>query len=130
MMPIGSRPRSFRTSWPAYAQETVDYFAAAIDKTLGIELEADRNRVRLVPSGVEIQRMEQAIAWPAHYLASRAMLLVIVQEVACQRAHSATASLERIARRLRRSPGYLRRCNRAGLDLIAAGLRRDNVAMF
>jgi hypothetical protein len=130
LMPVSTRPRSFRSSWPDCAQEATDYFAAAIDQTLGAELEEGRNRVRLTPTGVEIQRMEQAIGWPAHYLASRAMLAVVVQEVASQRARSSTASLERIARRLRRSPTYLRRCNRAGLDLIAAELRRDSVPVF
>jgi hypothetical protein len=129
-MPVNTRPRSFRSSWPAYAQEAIDYFAAAIDKDLGAELEEGRNRVRLAPSGIEIQRMEAAIAWPAHYLRDRPMRAVVVQEVASLRASSATASLAGIARRLRRSPTYLRRCNRAGLDLIAAGLRSDAVAVF
>ena len=93
----------FRSAWPAYAQEAVDYFAAAIDKTLGAELEAGRNRVRLVPSGVEIQHMEAAIAWPAHYLMGRTMLMVVVEEVARLRARNATASFDRIARRLQRA---------------------------
>jgi hypothetical protein len=38
--------------------------------------------------------------------------------------------MERISRRLRKSPAFVRRCNREGLDIIAAGLRRDAVPVF
>jgi hypothetical protein len=132
-MPITTRPHAIRGSWPGYAQEAVDYFAATIDNTAFLELEADRNRVRLVPSGIEIERMEAAISWPAHYLHDRPILARLVQEVAMGRARG--LSIERIARglrpkRTRRSPTFVRACNRAGLDLIAAGLRRDDVAVF
>ena len=35
-----------------------------------------------------------------------------------------------IAHKLHKSPPVLRRINRAGLDAIATGLRRDGVAVF
>ena len=37
---------------------------------------------------------------------------------------------DKIAHRLRKPAATVRRINRAGLDVIAAGLRRDDVAIF
>ena len=37
---------------------------------------------------------------------------------------------DKIAHKLNKPPATVRRINRAGLDAIAAGLRRDDVAVF
>jgi hypothetical protein len=52
----------------------------------------------------------------------------VVQNVA--RFRSIGYESDKIAHRLRMPPPVLRRINRAGLDAIAAGLRRDVVAVF
>jgi hypothetical protein len=125
-------PGGCRTAWPLYQYEVREYFAALANGGLGTdvadELQRDRNRARVPASAEEIMRMECAIAWPARYLAGRAMLSFMVQEVARRRAQE--WPLGDIARKLRRGPRYLRRCNRVGLDHIAAGLRADGVAVF
>jgi hypothetical protein len=78
LMPIGTRPPAFHSAWPGCAQEEIDYFAARVDGDAAA-IEADRNRVKLVPTEIEIQHMEAAIVWPAHYLMGRAMLMVVGQ---------------------------------------------------
>jgi hypothetical protein len=126
-MPINVRPATYKTIWPAMAQEAVDFFATRVDGD-AVAMEAERNRVRAVPSGQDIWRMEQAIAWPARYLVDRAVLRLVVLRVAAGQARY--RPLERIAHQMKRRPFYVRRCNRAGLDLIAEGLRRDKLAVF
>jgi hypothetical protein len=72
--------------------------------------------------------MEAAIVWPARYLAGRPLIMRSVHQVAAGRARG--IEMEAIARRMRRSASTVRTMNRAGLDLIADGLRRDGVAVF
>src|SRR5947209_3872343 len=42
-------------------------------------IERPKNRVRVLPSSIEIAHMETAVAWPAHYLGSFPQLLRVVQ---------------------------------------------------
>jgi hypothetical protein len=116
-----------RTAWPGYRQEVSEYFAALVGDAAP-EVATDRNRARIAPSAADIMRMEAAIAWPARYLADRVALAIIVQEVPHRPAME--WALEDIARKLRRSPSHLRRCNRIALDGIAHGLRVGNVVVF
>jgi hypothetical protein len=72
--------------------------------------------------------MEAALSWAGHYLANRPLVARLVQAVAQLR--SVGWEGDRIARRLHKPAATVRRTNRAGLDAIAAGLRRDGVAVF
>ena len=68
-MPNTRGPRAFGNAWPGYLVEWEDEIARAAmeaaDKDARIQ---ERNRVRIQPSSIEIQHIEAAIAWPAHYL--------------------------------------------------------------
>ena len=86
------------------------------------------NRVRIPPTAIEVGNMETAIVWPARYLAARPLIVCVVHQVAAGRARG--VEMEAIARRTRRRAATVRAMNRAGLDLIADGLRRDGVAVF
>ena len=72
--------------------------------------------------------MEAAIVWPARYLGHVPQLLRTVQAVAlaCARDRDIALAARKLA-----LPGRLaRRWNYEGLELIAAGLRRDAVPVF
>jgi hypothetical protein len=123
-------PQAFGNSWPQYAREWEDLLAQAGADAEQLQQDArQQNRVRIRPSSVEIMRMEIAIAWPARYLAAFPQLLRIVGAVAIGR--SRDRDIAHIARRrLKRPPRVVRQLNREGLDLIAAGLRRDCERVF
>jgi hypothetical protein len=72
--------------------------------------------------------METAIVWPARYLAHVPQLLRTVQVVALSRARD--RDIAHAARKLGLPGRLARRWNGEGLSLIAAGLRRDAVAVF
>jgi hypothetical protein len=128
-MPTVRGPQQFGNGWPSYSHSWEDLLA---------QLEADeeekrreqntQNRVRILPTSIEISRMEQAIGWPAHYLLALSQLLRTVQGVAIVRARH--GDIRRAAHRLRLPERLTRRWNHDGLDAIAAGLRRDGVAVF
>lgn len=128
-VPVGRGPGGPSTAWPLYAREFSEYYAALVgdDRAEHATVAAERNRVRLPAGAEDIARMEAVISWPARYLADRPIARVVLF-VAARRAHD--WPMERIAQKLARSAGCVRRCNRAGLDEIAAGLRRDAVAVF
>jgi hypothetical protein len=85
-----------------------------------------RTRHRASPE--EVSRMEAALSWPARYLHRRPLVMRVVQTVA--RFRSIGYESDKIAQRLHKPAVTVRRINRAGLDAIAAGLRRDGVAVF
>jgi hypothetical protein len=85
-----------------------------------------RTRHRVTPE--EVGRMEMALSWPARYLVARPLVMKLVQSVAWLRAQG--IETDKISRKLRKPAVTVRRINRAGLDAIAAGLRRDGVAVF
>ena len=128
--PMRMLSSSFGSAWPAYRRDFSEYFAALVgdERAEHAPAAAERNRVRLMPSAVEITRMEAVIGWPGRYLRGRPQLAIIVGTVA--RLRALDWPMENIARKLRHSPAYARRCNRAGLDLIAAGLCREPVLVF
>jgi hypothetical protein len=72
--------------------------------------------------------METAIVWPGRYLGHVSQLLRIVQAVALDR--SRDRDIAHAARKLGLPGRLTRRWNCEGLDLIAAGLRRDAVVVF
>jgi hypothetical protein len=127
-VPVEPGPGMPATAWPIYRQEFSDYYAALIgeERAEHATVAAERNRVRLPANAEEIARMETVIGWASRYLDARRARLV--QFVAWRRA--CEWDMERIARKLRRHPAYVRRVNRLGLDLVAAGLRRDATTVF
>jgi hypothetical protein len=67
-LPLPTRPKGYINSMPVYLYDQGDLNSQA--ETYELERMAKiRNRVRLPPSPAEIERMEQALAWPAAYLA-------------------------------------------------------------
>lgn len=126
---VARGPREYGTAWPPYEYDRADWNAQAqAEPAAQAAMQAARNRARLLPSAEEITRMETTIGWPAHYLWQRPVIMRIVQVVALLR--SREREMDQIARRLKRSPVAVRRVNRIGLDLIAAGLRLDCVPVF
>lgn len=120
------------TYWPTYLVEWEDQLAQQqmtdADKEEQIFW---ANRSRLKPSARDVSRMEAAISWPARYLQSRPLVMRRTQQVAFERARArGETDIDRIAHRLKVSAHRLQQVNRAGLDAIAAGLRRDRVMVF
>ena len=67
-LPTATRPRGYINSMPFYVYDRGDLNAQI--ETYELErLARVRNRVRLPPSPAEIDRMEEALRWPAAYLA-------------------------------------------------------------
>jgi hypothetical protein len=127
-LPVNGYPVGFTNSWPAILHEYSDRAAYEDDPIWKAERAAEANWTKPRPSSVEIARMETAIVWPARYLSHVPQLLRTVQTVALAGARD--RDIAHAARRLA-VPGRLaRRWNCEGIDLIAAGLRRDAVAMF
>jgi hypothetical protein len=82
----------------------------------------------LLPSSIEIAPMETAIGWPGRYLLDCPQLIRVVQVAVFGRSHY--HDLDWAARRLQLPGRLVRRWHREGLDLIAAGLRREGVRIF
>jgi hypothetical protein len=85
------------------------------------------NRAKIKPSAQDVSRMEQAISWPGRYCLS-VPCARIIQRIAFYR--SRDMDMHQLARKMKHDPKTLRKRNRVGLDLIAAGLRRDKVRVF
>jgi hypothetical protein len=67
-LPIATRPRGYINSMPFYVYDRGDLNGQM--ETYELERMARlRNRVRIPPSPAEIARMEEALRWPALYLA-------------------------------------------------------------
>jgi hypothetical protein len=127
-MPVNGCPAGFINSWPAILHEYSDRAAYEDDPVWKAERAAGSNWTKPRPSSIEIARMEMAIVWPARYLSHVPQLLRTVQTVAFAR--SRDRDIAQAARKLGLPGRLARRWNCEGLDLIAAGLRRDAVAVF
>jgi hypothetical protein len=128
-MPPVRGPRPFGNSWPAHAYEWEDLLAQQqADEEQKRQEQRAQNYVRIQPTAAEITRMEQAIAWPGHYLLGHPQLLRTVSVVAICRARH--RDIRHAARRLRLPFDLVCERNRDGLDMIAAGLRREGVRVF
>jgi hypothetical protein len=129
LMPGPRRPREFGNAWPVWSCDWVDLLAQQEMETDQRELiERQQNRTRVLPTSVAITEMEQAVGWPASYLCEFPQLIRAVQIAALARAHY--RDMTWAAKRLALPGRTLRAWNRQGLDLIAAGLRRERVAIF
>ena len=128
-MPMSFGPRFGSGYWPRYRHEWEDLLAQEEAANDDKQLRAEAfNRVRIPPTAIEVGNMETAIVWPARYLAARPLIMRVVHRVAAGRARG--QEMEAIASRMKRRAATVRTMNRAGLDLIAYGLRHDDVAVF
>jgi len=115
--------------WPTYWHDWADLLW---QQEMELQTKEDvarlQNRAKVQPSSQDVSRMEIAIVWPARYLANAVHLSRTVLRIAVLRARD--YDLQRIADKMKRDPKALRAVNRAGLDAIASGLRRDHVRVF
>jgi hypothetical protein len=131
-MPTANGPRFQSGGWPSHPMEWIDIVAKEHEwlNDPGQAREAAqqwaRTRHRITPE--EVSRMEAALSWAPRYLNQRPLVMRLVQQVAWSRARG--IETDKIAHRLHKPAVTVRRINRAGLDAIAAGLRRDDVAVF
>jgi hypothetical protein len=121
-------PAGFANSWPAIIHEYAERAAYEDDPVWKAERAAESNWTKPRPSSVEIARMETAIVWPARYLGHVPQLLRTVQAIALAR--SRDRDIAHAAHKLGLPGRLARRWSCEGLDLIAAGLRRDAVPVF
>ena len=131
-MPMERGPRFKSGLWAQYPMEWIDIVAKEHEwlNDHGQASEAARQwaRTRHRSTPEEVSRMEAALSWAPRYLIARPLVMRVVQTVA--RFRSIGYESDKIAHRLRKPAVTVRRINRAGLDTIAAGLRRDGVAVF
>jgi hypothetical protein len=69
-LPLPTGPKGYVNSVPIYLYDQADLNSQL--ETYELErLARPRNRVRILPSPVEIERMEEALYWPSAYLSGR-----------------------------------------------------------
>jgi hypothetical protein len=128
-LPTNGHPKAFGNSWPEYEIEWTDALAqAGADAIQRAQEEASRNRVKVIPTSIEIARMEAAISWPGHYLGELPQLLRVVGAAAQSKA--IYCDIPRAAHKLKLPGRLVRRWNEQGLGMIALGLIRDQVRVF
>jgi hypothetical protein len=125
LLPMGCG--SGRAVWPAYCYEWDDLLAQQAQGELE-RTQQLQNRIRLLPSSRELQRMEAAICWPAEYLAPLVHLLRAVNAVAL--AHSLERDAGWIAAKRGGYADTWRERHDQGCDIIARGLRSCRVPVF
>jgi hypothetical protein len=129
LLPTSNGPRVFGNTWPTWTYTWEDQLAQQeMEKDEREQIARVQNRTKLRPSSVEIAHMEAAIGWPGRYLVELPQLIRIVQVVTLGR--SRFRDMDWSARRLNLPGRLVRRWHREGVDLIAAGLRRDAVRIF
>ncbi|TYL87397.1 hypothetical protein [Bradyrhizobium cytisi] len=125
LLPIGGG--SGGSGWPAYCYEWDDLLAQQAQGELE-RTQAMQNRIRLLPSSREVQRMEVAIVWPAQYLAPLVHLLIATNIVAL--AHSFDRDSGWVAKKRGGCAETWRERHDQGCDIIARGLRSCRVPVF
>lgn len=116
-----------RAIWPTYCYEWDDLLAQQAQGELE-RTQALQNRIRLLPSSRELQRMEAAICWPAEYLARLVPLLIATNMVAL--AHSFDRDSGWVANKRGGYADTWRERHDHGCDIIARGLRICRVPVF
>jgi hypothetical protein len=129
-LPMPGGPQKYGNGWPGMVIEFHELSQYADDEAWKTERRAEWNSraSKSRPSSTEITRMETAITWPARYLGELPQLLRAVRVATLCR--MSDQDLDRAAHRVQLPPRLLRRWSREGLDIIAAGLRRDHVRVF
>ena len=119
-MPMRIWPKQFGTAWPNFAAMTSGELQAFKNELVRdggtgalTAWEREQNRVRIPPSGMEIERCEKALSWLMRYLRhDREMAKVI--------GHWANTTYDM-------DPDAIPAIVRPGLKEISRGLRRDRV---
>ena len=130
-IPVANGPRFKSTWWPHAPMEWIDIKAKEheylndLDQAREAARQWARTRHRASPE--EVSRMEAALSWPGRYLSSSSGDACGAE---CREVRSIGYESDKIAHKLHKPLATVRRINRAGLDAIAAGLRRDDVAVF
>jgi hypothetical protein len=125
MLPMGGGGGT--SAWPPYAYEWDDLLAQQAQGELE-RTQQLQNRIRLLPSSREVQRMEQCIVWPAEYLTRLVHLLRAVNAVAL--AHSLDRDSGWVANKCGGYADTWRERHDQGCDVIARGLRACRVSVF
>ena len=125
LLPMGGGSGS--AIWPPYCYEWDDLLAQQAQGELE-RTQALQNRIRLLPSSRELQRMEAAICWPAEYLARLVSLLRAVNAVAW--AHSLDRDSGWVAAKRGGYADTWRERHDRGCDIIARGLRSCRTPVF
>ena len=125
LLPMGGGSGS--AIWPPYVYEWDDLLAQQAQGELE-RTQALQNRIRLLPSSRELQRMEAAICWPAEYLAKLFELLRAVNAVAW--AHSLDRDAGWIAAKRGGYADTWRERHDQGCSIIARGLRACRTPVF
>jgi hypothetical protein len=125
LLPMGGGSGS--AIWPPYCYEWDDLLAQQAQGELERTMQA-QNRIRLLPSSRELQRMEIAIVWPAQYLARLVHLLIATNMVAL--AHSFDRDSGWVAAKRGGYADTWRERHDRGCDIIARGLRSCRVPVF
>jgi hypothetical protein len=115
--------QTMRTCWPEYCHEIGEQ---NVEMQMG-ELELNnskRNRVRILPSAIEITHMEEAISWPMRYLKPLRDLARAVQFAA------RFGDYGRIVKKRGGTADLWRERNWLGTAKIAEGLNQDRVVVF
>lgn len=124
-LPMGGSTGS--SGWPAYCYEWDDLVAQEAQGELE-RTKAMQNRIRLLPSSREVQCMEEAICWPAEYLARLVPLLIATNMVAL--AHSFERDSSWVAKKYGGFAETWRERHDHGCEVIARGLRSCRVPVF
>jgi hypothetical protein len=114
-------------AWPSYSYEWDDLLAQQAQGELE-RTQAQQNRIRLMPSSRELQRMEACIVWPAQFLARLAELLRAVNAVAW--AHALDRDAGWVAAKRGGDADTWRVRHDQGCEIIARGLRSCRVPVF
>ncbi|SHG87598.1 hypothetical protein [Bradyrhizobium erythrophlei] len=116
-MPMRIWPKQFGTAWPHFEAMTAGELQALKNELQQAgQLEAwerEQNRIRIPPSGAEIERCEQALGWIPRYLSHDTET---AQAVGFWASKTFDFNEDQI-------PGFVR----SGLREISRGLRRDRV---
>jgi hypothetical protein len=114
-------------AWPAHSYEWEGLLAqheqGELERTQQLQ-----NRIRLLPSSREVQRMEAAISWPAQHLAQLPPLLVAVNAVSL--VHALDRDVGWVANERGGYADTWRQRNDEGCSIIALGLRACRSPVF
>jgi hypothetical protein len=126
-LPMRGGPARLRSAWPPYMYEFADLAAQAEQGELERTHE-QQNRVRIVPSAVEIAHMEASVYWPTQYLGADPDLREAVNMIAL--AHALGLDAAWVAKKRGGSADTWRMRHDAGCERIASALERDRAAVF
>jgi hypothetical protein len=117
----------FRPAWPPYCYEFDDLVAQKEQGQLELTQQL-QNRTKLLPSLVEITRMEVVIVWPAEFLGRAAHIVVAVNAVAL--AHALDRDSGWVAAKRGGYADTWRQRHDQGCEIIASRLRKELVPVF